>query len=78
MPVKINYKELLEDTIGRYKNDPLSFEKRKDKIEYRVENGAIYLRIGDVVQKSMEKKELEDEDFQRFYNRLIEILFDKL
>ena len=75
---KLDYKEVLEDTIKGYKNNPLFFDKRKDRVEYKVEDGEIYLRIGDIILKSMKKKELENRDFQRFYDRLIETLFDKL
>lgn len=73
-----NFKELLEYTIGRYENAPLYFDKREGKVEYKAENGEIYLRIGDFILNSVETRELEDRDFERFYNRLIEILFDKL
>jgi len=75
---KLDYKEVLEDAIKGYKNNPLFFDKRKDRVEYKVENGEIYLRIGDFTLKSTEPKELENRDFQRFYDRLIGLLFDKL
>jgi hypothetical protein len=74
----INYKELLEKTIRSYEKNPMFIDKRKDRVEYSCENGEISLRIGGFILKNMDKKELEDSDFKRFYYRLIEVLFDKL